>query len=77
MEKTEIIFDQTSPNVGPDCICTLCGQPILEGMPIRLWADDAKYEARFHESCGVQVINNADSCVFVSDEGEQLETGLE
>lgn len=39
-----------SPDAGPECLCSWCGQPILEdqGIPIRMFDKEAGLEARFH-----------------------------
>lgn len=38
---------------GPDCLCSRCGQPILEpDIAIRGWPEDANaYSYRFHPAC--------------------------
>jgi predicted amidophosphoribosyltransferase len=47
-------FD-TSPDPGPDCICSVCEAPIdqSEIVPIRIFDDETNLEARFHYRCWV------------------------
>ncbi len=56
-----------SPQPGPDCICSRCGLPITEGIPIRAWPDDieknaaSNYEYRYHPGCvGVYMADEID-----------------
>ena len=49
-----------SPDAGPDCICSLCDQPILEPeIPIRLLSVKTPHkdtlEARLHANCWNEV----------------------
>ncbi len=37
-----------SPDVGPDCLCSACGLPILEGVPIRVFSEAEGGEYRYH-----------------------------
>lgn len=43
-----IMWFDDSPNAGPDCLCSYCGQPIHD-IPLRIFDDNG--EARFHEIC--------------------------
>jgi len=51
-----------SPDAGPGCCCSLCGDPIID-VPIRMWsldgelmtADDEPDEARFHATCFTRI----------------------
>lgn len=45
-----------SPDVGPKCICSRCGKPILNGVPIRAWPPATapggiQVEFRYHPEC--------------------------
>jgi len=42
---------ETSPDVGPDCLCSWCGQPIEDVLPIRWYDNQSGREARFHNDC--------------------------
>jgi len=43
-----------SPDAGPDCICSLCGEPIWE-LPLSLFDEETGLEARLHTECWNQV----------------------
>jgi len=47
----KIHWFKDSPDVGPDCLCSKCLEPILEGVPIRFFDSETDSEARFHMSC--------------------------
>lgn len=47
---TEITWFTDSPDVGPDCYCSKCGEPI-KIMAIRVFDDKSGKEARFHQDC--------------------------
>lgn len=50
-DNNTITWFTDSPDTGLDCLCSLCGQPILD-MAIRAWDDDNPgYELRFHFEC--------------------------
>lgn len=40
-----------SPQPGPDCLCSRCGMPITEGIPIRAVDERSIYEYRYHPDC--------------------------
>lgn len=44
-----------SPDVGPKCLCSRCGKPILKGVPIRAWPPNTSpsglIEFRYHPEC--------------------------
>lgn len=43
-----------SLGIGPDCLCSRCSQPILNGVPIRMFNENPKptgTEWRFHPEC--------------------------
>lgn len=45
-----------SPDPGPDCICSRCGNPITDETPIRAQPvddhpDSIRYEYRYHPGC--------------------------
>jgi hypothetical protein len=49
-------------DVGPDCLCSRCGKPILRGVPIRCWrASEPDFAYRFHPAClGFEVLDDDD-----------------
>ena len=47
-----MVWFADSPDPGPDCLCSWCGQPILaDDAPIRLWAHSRQQECRLHPDC--------------------------
>lgn len=47
-QQVTITWFTDSPDRGPDCLCSICNQPILD-VPVRMWDDDKPLmEARFH-----------------------------
>jgi len=60
-----LIWFSDSPDAGPACICSLCGLPIEDDEstnatpPLRMWSQDGKQEARFHQSCGLPLLEGA------------------
>ena len=46
-----------SPQLGPDCLCSRCGKPILAGVPLRMHPSDmtedpaTQHEYRYHNVC--------------------------
>jgi hypothetical protein len=51
-----ITWFSNSPDAGPDCLCSLCNEPIPEGtIPLRIFDTDNNTEARFHNKCLAEV----------------------
>lgn len=54
----QITWYQDSPDIGEECVCSLCGSPILLDVPLRVFDMDnsvALGEARFHTDCFVEI----------------------
>lgn len=51
MRADKFTWFDDSPDVGERCICSLCGKPIRNGVPIRIFSEGKKREARFHINC--------------------------
>lgn len=49
MDKSRVTWFEDSPDVGPDCLCSVCGKPITEGVPVRVFDNETGKEARFHQ----------------------------
>ena len=47
--RTVTLF-KDSPDVGPDCKCSLCNEAI-EDFALRLFAEDGSHEIRLHMKC--------------------------
>lgn len=68
-----------SPEPGRDCICSRCGRPITEGIPIRVVPDDAdprttNYEYRYHPGCiGAYASDEVDFDVPEEDLNDEFE----
>lgn len=64
-----------SVDVGPECICSRCNEPILAGLPIRFWDPSGRYEWRYHPAClDVKVIEEPEEVEpFGPDGAEVLE----
>lgn len=55
IEEDDTLF-LDSPDVGPKCLCSRCGKPILKGVPIRAWPPTTvpggiQVEFRYHPEC--------------------------
>lgn len=71
MTNKTITWFTNSPDAGPDCICSLCGRPILENeVPIRFWDDESPdLEARLHfDPCYQEVQENPELYTAVTGE---------
>lgn len=59
LESTPTITWYTcSPDSGDECICSLCGSPILLDVPMRVFDTDNSIvvsEARFHADCFIEI----------------------
>lgn len=56
MTEIHITWFHDSPDVGQDCLCSLCLNPITEDdICIRMWTGNGTLEARFHGDCWGQV----------------------
>jgi len=56
-----------SPDPGPHCICSRCGEPIIDDVPIRIVQRELiyDYEYRFHAKCiGITVADTVDPDEF-------------
>lgn len=58
-DLSELTFFEDSPDVGPECICSLCGDSIEEpDMPLRLYRETDGKEARLHFPCWNRISPN-------------------
>jgi len=56
MQTIQWFDDSPDPNT-PECICSLCGQPITDPVPIRMFdVDGSNQEARFDSQCAELVV---------------------
>lgn len=58
-----------SPDAGPDCICSLCDEPILEPeIPLRVYDDWDAREIRLHTKCWNEVSPHEIQRAFTADD---------
>lgn len=50
MSEIDIKWFKDSPDAGPDCCCSLCAEPIVNDVPVRIF-NEQNQEARFHHDC--------------------------
>jgi hypothetical protein len=69
---TDTVFSK-SPDVGADCTCSRCGEPILKGVPIRAFTDETPMrEYRYHPACvGIVMVDVDDEDEYWNEEASE------